>query len=107
MWDEYSTCNICNLELMVNIYIYLEFSGDFNCALHNTTIFGGDGVFKATKMQQEHVRQWDSEDDMLRNGGVHRQKCEDFRNKEWGKWVLCAVANAPWNVVFGIGRRRE
>lgn len=68
---------------------------------------------EAREGDEKYVHHGDDEDDMLRNGDIDGEECEELGDEEWGEWVLCALANVSRNVVSGAGgglqqgRRRQ
>lgn len=67
--------------LCIILYYIWRTAGKLDSTLYNTAVFGSDGVLETAKVQQKHVRQWNSKDDMLRNGGFNRKKREELGNK--------------------------
>lgn len=58
------------LELITSCSLFLSLmnegdSGNFDCALHYTTVSGSKRVLEAAEVQQEHVCEWDGEDGLL------------------------------------------
>ena len=40
-------------------------TGNFDSALHYTTVSGSKRLLETTEVHQEHVREWDGEDGLL------------------------------------------
>lgn len=83
-------------------------AGDVDGVLHNPAVFGGDGVFEAAEVREEHVRFGDGEVDTVRNRGFDGEKREDDGVQDWGEWLLRALADVAGNVVTrAVGRRQQ
>lgn len=62
-------------------------TGEFDSEVHNTAVHGGFGVFEGEgteEGEEEHVCEWRSEDDMLRNRDIvgKKQDGEVFGEQE-------------------------